>query len=281
MLSLALIASLLQAAPGETDASVTLRHKFEPGQQIRYAVANESQIELTRGEASQSLAHDSLSQKRYDVVEVDENGTATLVLRIEHVRMSASDPDGGAITYDSSSDDVPLEFSGVDGTIGPPIARITVDPQGEVTAVEDLLKLGTNADQFDRSNQHTLIALPAAPVAVGSKWKQPFTIRVRPDDEAAGTITVKLQREYTVRRIDGPQVTLDWTVRPLTPISDPAFEARIAHRLLTGTIVFDAADGRVQSREGRLDREIIGFEGPTTLMRKTIRVSERLSTPRG
>ena len=268
-------ALLLFSAALAGDGDLVLRHQFAVGDELRYEVANESKIDMTRGEETQTLTHGSESVKRYTVVDVDEE-TATLELRIEHVVMSAADPNGQPITFDSREGDVPLEFSGVAGTIGPVVARLVVNNRGEVQEVVDTLKLGTKAEQFDTSNHHTLVPLPEDGVTVGTRWKQPFAIRVPSGPEAETTVAIQLQRSYVVTAIDGERVTIDWKVRSLTPVADPFIKSMIAHRLLDGAIVFDAALGRVVERSGRLESEIVGFSGPATLMKKVVVVRETL-----
>ena len=266
---------LLAAAVTADDAGLLLRHRFAVGDELRYEVVNESTIDMSRGEETQSVSHGSDSIKRYTVVAA-EDAAATLELRIEHVVMTAADHEGQPITFDSRGGGVPLEFSGIAGTIGPVVARIRVDDRGQVIDVVDTLKLGTEAGQFDQSNHHTLVPLPEEPVEVGSHWKQAFEVRIQSAPESKTTIPIKLLRTYTVDAIDGDQVMIGWRVRPLTPIGDPFIESNIAHRLLSGRIVFDVAAGRVVERSGRIESEIVGFSGPATLMKKVVVVSENL-----
>lgn len=265
------------ATVGDADSAdaVLLRHRFEADQVIRYEVVSRSEIEMSQGESSQELSHGSTSLKRYRVVEAD-GGAATLELSIERVRMAASDPDGGEIVYDSEQGEAPTQFAQVAATVGPPIARIRITEAGVVESVEDLGQLGTSTEQFEKSNQHTLIRLPDGRVSVGSVWKQPFAIAVRVDENLPAKKTVKLMRRYEVTAIDGDEVTIGWRSYPLTPISDPAIDAQIAHMRLAGVIVFDAGRGRVVSRTGENESQILGFDGPQSLMQKQVRVAETL-----
>ena len=271
-----LLASCLVLLAADAPGEVTLRHRFEPGQVIRYAVANSSDITLQQSESTQSMSHSSDSLKRYVVESVNPDGSAVLELSIESVAMRATDSEGTELFYDSRKGEAPPELVQVAATVGPPVAAVTVTPRGEVTAVEDLLGLGTSEQQFTQSNNHTLVVVPESPVRVGSRWKQPFEVAVRPDPKLTATTAVKCLRTYEVSAIDANRVTIAWRSIVLTPVSDPTIESQVAHLRLKGTIVFDHATGRVVSRNGRVEAEVVGFEGPDTLMRKTVQTAETL-----
>ena len=273
---LSILAVLL--APGvPAESGVLLRHQFEIGQSFTYEVSSASELMMQQGEAEQDLSHDSISRKTYRVVEQSDGG-AVLELTIDRVRMTANDPDGGKIVYDSTKEDVPTEFSHVAATIGPAVARITIDDRGRVVDVEDLLELGTSAEHFSRSNQHTLIELPEERVSAGSSWKQKFEVVIQPDPELPAKKPFQLMRVYTVRSISDGRVTIDWKSIALTPLSDPAIEAQVAHMKLRGLIQFDLEAGRVTKRTGAVQSQIVGFDGPQSLLRKSVRVAETLQT---
>lgn len=272
---MSLLLLCLLATDPEPSERVWLRHSFATGDVIQYEVANTETLEMLKGESAQTIENRTRSMKRYVVTEVDAEGVATLELTIDDVRMSAAEADGNTIEFDSRTDD-PSELPSVARTLGRPMARIRLRPSGEIVAVEDLLSVGASSDQFERSNQHTLVQFPDEPIGVGERWKQPFSMRVQPDPQMPATVAIRLQRRYRIAAIETGVATIEWAVVPLTPIDDPEVEAQIAHVLLSGTLSVAIESGRVRSRSGGADQTIVGFAGPSTLMRKSVTVSETI-----
>ena len=274
-----LAALLLALTPAADAEAVTLRHAFAAGDVALVQIDNVAALDLRGPNGQQQITHSSRTVRRAVVERVKPDGSGVVVLTIERTRMEADAPDTDRVVYDSAlGGEVPEMFEGVAGTIGKPLLRMTVTPLGEVTKVEEL-QGGANAaataetaDSVLHSNVQPYVPLPEGPVAAGEKWKDVYKVNAR--DEAGFPVPVKMQRTFTLKSVEGGVATVAWRTVALTPITDPKIEAQVMKREMSGTLRFDAAAGRMTSREAVGNRTVVGFAGAGTSMRAVTKRSE-------
>ena len=92
-----------KAAVGDDAASMlhSLQYQFRKGDVVRYLVNDQSKVDIEQQGAKTDVAYTTTSWKRYTVREIDDKGVATLVLKIDRVKMKAGG-DGTTIEFDSS-----------------------------------------------------------------------------------------------------------------------------------------------------------------------------------
>lgn len=249
-----------RAASSET---FNLEYRFHRGEIVGYSVDSQSKVFLQQQEAEQHVEHGSFTNKRFTVKSVDADGNAVLDLQIDRVRLNASVDGGDSVTYDTDSgEEPPNEFQGISATVGKPHARVKVSPRGELLSLDWLIASDQAAKPTvdDAASLDILMILPESPVQIGETWKQQFEV----DVNATPTLkkSIKIQREYTLKKVEGQQATISLKTVVLTPLHDAAQESQLVNRLRNGTILFDLGRGAVVSRSLEIDKVVVGFSGP-------------------
>jgi hypothetical protein len=257
-----LAAAASPAAGADDEKTYTLRYQFHRGEIVGYKVDHQTQVFLQQQEAEQHVEHGSVSNKRYTVRKVDEAGNAVLDLQIDRVQLTAEVDGGESVSYDTASGETPPSaFEGIDATVGKPHVRVEVSPRGELRSLDWLIASGQTKKPTidDAPSLDIMVILPEGPVKIGDTWKEPFEVEVN----ATPTLkkTVRIQREYTLKSVQGSQATIALKTVILTPLHDPAQESQLVSKTPRGTVTFDLARGVVTSRTQKVDKVVVGFSG--------------------
>lgn len=250
------------AARADEEQAYTLRYQFHRGEIVGYKVDHQTQVFLQQQQAEQHVEHGSLTNKRYTVRKVDEAGNATLDLQIDRVQLTAEVDGGNSVAYDTASGELPpTEFQGIDATVGKPHVRVEVSPRGELLSLDWLIATSQTSKPTieDAAKLDIMVVLPEQPVRVGDTWKEPFEVEIN----ATPTLkkSVRLQREYTLKSVEGSQATIALKTVVLTPLHDPAQESQLVSKTPRGTVSFDLARGVVTARTQKVDKVVVGFSG--------------------
>lgn len=263
---LAAALSLPAAAQDEPSPTYQLKYHFSAGQMLEYAVENASTISVQVGDVADTVEHASESGKVLRVDSVDSDGNALVEARINYVRLTA-DHQAEHVEWDSrSGEQPPDDFRAVAETIGAPLGTVRVAPNGRVTVVT--LRGAAAAGQTETDRQLDLLpVLPEAPVAVGDSWTEEFEVQIM----ATPTLkkSVSLQRLYTLKSVADGKARIDVRTIVLSPVRDPLEEGQLIQRTPSGAIVLDIAAGKLLSREMRIDKRVVGFQGPQTSLQVT------------
>ena len=249
-----------------------LRYKLQAGEQVVSRVTHFADTHTVMSGVAEESSSRTTSEKVWEVEKVDDDGNMTFVYKIKFVSLAQSVGDGEELKYNSKIDiDVPDIFAQVAKTVDKPLATITINPRGQVTGrVEDkkLPQLGFGG---------LTIPLPEEAVAVGGSWSVPREMRTKLDD---GTYKrIKVRELYTLEKVSAGLATIKLVSQPLTPISDPAVEAKVMQQLNQGTIKFDIDRGRLVRKELNWQEEVIGFRGADTSIRYDAKFTEELVVP--
>lgn len=244
------------------DTEYTLRYKFHRGEIVGYSVDNQSKVFLQQQEAEQHVEHGSLTNKRFTVKKVDDDGNAVLDLQIDRVRLTASVDGGDSVEYDTESGESPPDaFQGINATVGKPHVRVEVSPLGELLSLDWMIASGQTSKptKEDAASLDILVVLPKDPVKVGETWKEQFEVKV--NATANLKKNVNIQRQYTLKKVDGNQATITLRTVVLTPLHDPAQESQLVSKTPHGEILFDLVRGVVTSRNQSVNKVVVGFSG--------------------
>jgi hypothetical protein len=261
------------AEPAAADAvePVRLAYHFHPGDRIEMRVSHRARTETTINETTQTVETLTESLKRWTVVGVDAAGHATLEHSVDDVTMVSQTSDRGAVRWSSAgTDDPPPGYELVRQSLGVPLTRMVVDPEGRVLQRVELRPCPPSA-----TGDLVIMPLPEEPVTVGAEWTIPQEVVVEVPNGPRKAVRTRLRY-----RLDGvadglATIRVDTTV--LTPIDDPRLEARLLERIWDGEIVFDVAAGRVVSRRTGIDRRVVGFGGPQSSVRYRASLEEQLA----
>ncbi len=269
------LAGAIPVIAADASEKYTLRYKFLAAKNVGYTVENISAVELHQGEAEQQVQHRELTDKHYQVINVDLQGNCILDLSIDRVQMSAAVDGGESVEFDSRTGDAPPpEFEGVAEKIGQPHVRVKVSPLGEVLSLQWLQKdeqqplTAKNAGNLD-----ILMRLPEEPVGIGDVWKERFETDISVGESLQKAVTI--QRTYRLTAVNGNVASIQLDTSVITPLREPEQEAQLIQKTPSGTIEFDLERGLMLSRQTKVDQQVVGFSGPKSFIRNVTTRTER------
>jgi hypothetical protein len=258
------LAALLLASAAPAQAP---RLRWQPGQVLTYRVEQATQNVETKDDARAETTTRLALTKRWQVLDVDAAGVATVQLSLLALRLETTTPDG-ATSFDSAAPDKatpPALREQLGRYVGPPLAVLRVDGGGRVLEVKES-KFGP-ASRYEAEPPFGGV-LPAALPAVGQSWERPY--RLTPAD--APTPYDAVQR-YVCKAVDANALTVTLTSE-LKAQPSAAELASLVQQLPTGEVVYDLRNGRYHGANLRIDREVKGHQGEGTACRYTSTYSE-------
>jgi hypothetical protein len=259
-----------KSAPQASSAKYTLRYKFQPGETLRWKVVHRARVEASVGGTNQTTETVSSSVKVWKVREVKSNGAATFEQLVENVDMWQKLTGRMEVRYNSQTDKTPpVGFENVAKSIGVPLSKTTIDPQGKILNREHLIAR-SNVQQEGMIT----IPLPDEPVAVGEGWSYPYDIEV--PLEGGRIKKIKSRQSFTLEEVKGSVATVRVATQILTPVDDPAIEAQLMQRDSSGTVSFDIQTGRVVGQQMDTDKRVVGFRGQASSLHYRTRFTEEL-----
>ncbi len=264
----ALIVGLVGLQTAVADHAHLLQYKLRAGEQLISSVSHQSETQTKIAGVTEDSSARTTSTKVWQVESIDESGNMTFVYRIDRVEISQT-IDGERVSYDSADDvDVPTVFQKVADSVSKPLARITINPAGELVKRDRDFK-----NPFLGLGEVT-IALPNEAVAVGAEWNVQRDLRLQLDDRRYKMIRVR--ELYRLEKVSAGVATISLLTQPLTPIIDPSVQAQLIQQLSKGTIKFDIDAGRLLSKQLDWSEQVFGFQGPDSSMRYNATWSEEL-----
>lgn len=263
------IATLAAAPPA--GPLYDLKYKFAAGEKVRSEVVHRATIETSIQGTSQTAETRSKSIKVWTVTDARAD-RMTFVNSVESIDMWQRMQGHQEVKYNSLTDkQVPPGYESAAAAVGKPLAIITIDPRGNV------LKREQRYPQPEMQSPQVVFPLPGEPVPVGHVWTAPLEVEVI----LTGGLPKKIrtQQKFTLEKVADGKATIQVDTQVLTPINDAAIEAQLIQRLSSGTIEFDLAKGRVTAQQLDLDRRVLGFSGPASVMHCLTRYTEKLLPP--
>jgi len=259
---------------GKSDAKPTylLEHSFTKGDNVRTKVTHQVAIKTTVKGTTQAAKTLSISTKAWRITHVDEKGNVTLIQSVESVDMRQQIGDGAEVRYNSLTDKkTPEGFQDVAKALGRPLVRVTITPRGEIT---------DRVEHFPQPNSQKgqLVALlPKGRISIGHVWTLPETIPLRL--KSGVTKKIKTRERYELEKVEDGIAVIEVQTQVLTPIHSPEIEVQVIQRTTKGTIHFDIAKGRVIKKVVDLNRRVVDFSGPGSLMHYMAKFSEQPQAP--
>ena len=277
------------AGPAAADAradpqTYLLRYKFAPDTSLRYEIDTAGVTDSKTKGNDQRVVQSGGTVQRLDVLEAPAAGNAPgaahdapcALIRVtsESIRLSARFDDAEKQSYDSDAGlAAPAQFSQVAELVGEPMCDLTLTAGGEVVAAATRLP-GRPVKTVDAAAYRDLFPrLPVGPVAVGEKWDDTVTVKVK-----TGSIPTpwKLRRRFVLEKVEGDVATIAVKVTPLPPPADVKVRQQLAGRCPAGTVTFGIAAGTLLTQKASVDEQIINFQGPGTMLRLSTDHDQRL-----
>ncbi len=246
-----------QPQPASAGQKYLLRYKFQAGETLRWEVEHLAKIRTTVSGTTQTAETTSNSTKRWQVIDVKDDGSARLVHSVENVDMRQKLTGRKEVRYNSQADDTPpVGFEDVAKSVGVPLTEITLDATGNVIHREEKLA------RPQGGSGHVTIPLPPDAAPIGHEWFLPDDVTVQ---TGQGTVRrIKTRQKFTLLGVDGDVATIRVATQILSPVDDPAIEAQLIQTETNGEVRFDMAAGRVVQQTTSVDRNVVGFQGATS-----------------
>lgn len=255
-----------------------LVYKFAAGQFADYEVVHSTNIQAQFQGIKETVRNDSQTWKNFRVVGVDGQGVATLEPLIKRVKMSATSGSNDPVSYDSQDGGAPpTQFRDIQETVGRPIARVAVTPNGELKKITLLAGAPahlTEAAAKTDPRLNFLFVLPREPVGVGAVWRTKFQAPVHVGQKLMQQVW--LQKQCQLTKFDGPVAVIAVKTSVLTPVGNPEVQAQLMQRLLNGTVEFDVERGLVVSQKMSINESVVGPFGQDSAMQVASETRERL-----
>jgi hypothetical protein len=252
---------------------VELRYTFSKSDALASRVEHRALVETTMNGETQWVETMTDSTRTWRVTEVDPDGVATLEQAVDDVTMTSRSSDRGEVRWSSSGDaEPPPGYEGVRASLGVPLVRLRVTPDGRVLERRELRPCPKVA-----SGDLVIVPFPEEPIAEGHTWTIPDEVVVEVPNGPRKAVRTRLRYRLEGVRDGIATIAVDTTV--LTPIDDPRLEAHLLERIWDGRIRFDVERGQIVSRHTAIDRRVVGFGGPQSSVRQKASLDEKALAP--
>ncbi|MDR0705990.1 MAG: hypothetical protein LBF88_13540 [Planctomycetaceae bacterium] len=257
-------------AGSTTEPKYLLRYHFKKGDVLRWNVLQSLKIRTSISGVEEVVETTSRSAKVWTVISVDNGGTATFEYHVDDVKMRQfqTDKDGAKVAeYNSRKDkNIPGAFINLEGTIGVPLAHISVDILGKTTKKPLRIYSGST-----NTENRIVIPLPKEPIAVGDSWSIIMPVEI---GQSNGTVKkVNARQEFTLVNVRAGMATIQFITKILTPLT-PKEESQILDKFSSGKMELDLDAGHFIRQENTIDKRVIGFQGAGDNIHYLARVTE-------
>lgn len=252
----------------DKDGKYSFRYHFSNGETLRWKAEHRAKIVTSVQGSTQTAETVTISTKVWKVVEVQPGGETKFVHLVEAIDMRQKLTGRQEVSYNSETDtDVPPIFADAAKQIGVPLAEVTIDARGNISA------------KSDKAAPTMTLVLPDVPLAIGESWSMPIDLSAK--DAQGATKSVKARRKLTLEKVSGSIALLRNETQILSPLSDPTVEAQLLleHAEQAGTTAFDLRTGRIVEQTAKLDKEVFGFQGAESKLRYATEYHETLLGP--
>jgi hypothetical protein len=270
------VTELDEVAKDLTTDKITLRFVYHRGDRLRYRVEHVSTVETRMEGHTETSKSRSESFKLWQVAQTDaQAGTMQIENQIESVDMWSEVSGRKPVRFNSKTDTTPpAEYAKVAETLGKPLARITIDPQGRVVERSNFVQ------QLDLGMGGVSIPLPQHAVSVGDQWTAPLDIRAR--DKQHRITLIKTRQVFTLKSYSAGIATITIATQVLTPLHDPTIRSQIVQHLNHGeldwneTVIGFRGEGSNMKYFARLIEEFVPERAAPELADAQDRTTERL-----
>lgn len=249
------------------------RWRWQPGQVLTYNVDHLSKITNTTATGAAVSQNHLKLVKRWQVVNVDASGVATVQMSLASMWMQTTTPRGDVLSFDSANpmDGTPQLREQMGRYVGVPLAVLRVDSVGRVIEVKDS-KFGSPS-RFENELPFQIV-LPAQTPVQNQGWERTYQITLDPP-QGTGEKFNAIQR-YTCKSVDAVSLVVNFKTELQNPPAAKADSIPLLQFQPEGEAVFDLATGRLKSATQQTLRELKDHEGPGSSYRFESKYREEL-----
>lgn len=257
------------AAPAQTAGA---RFQWQTGQVLSYRVEHVSTVfEIVAGNKVETKSKLNLT-KRWQVLNVDGAGTATVLKSLTALRIENTTPSGEVLLFDSANLEAsnPQMRTQLSKYVNQLLAILRINNEGQVVEVKEC-KFGS-ASRFE-SEPPFLITLPTDGLQQGQTWERNYQITLEPP---AGTgEKYGASQKYVCKSLENGLATVGLSTTMKSLPMALADQIPILEMQPIGEVVFDTRTGCVQSVQLRIEKELKDHQGEGSLYRLRSSYSEK------
>ncbi len=249
VLAMGLMATSVQAQD-------TGRFRWQTGQVLQYKVEQTTRATDTSSDGKTQITSRVEQLKRWQVLHVDANGTATLQLTLLRLAMTQDLPSGETWTFDSDKPDAGTKQlkEQLGQHVGKVLAVLRVDAYGKVVEVKS--SVGP-ASRFD-CELPFVVTLPASGWRNGQTWTRGYRLVMDPPLGAGEQYTA--EQAYQLQNgTDGAAITFVTTIKDLP--QGAADQLPLMQMRPRGRVTFDAKLGLMTSAYVTSGGTVEGHQG--------------------
>ena len=246
--------SLMLASPSLAQ-NAAWRFRWQAGQVLDYRAEHTTSVSELVGGNKVDLASKLSVVKRWEVIEVDPQGAATVRLLLLAMRHEQTRPNGETMLFDSANLDksTPELREQMTKFIGQTLAILRVDALGRVVEVKQ-----GSASKYEAEPPFMLL-LPGQAVDVGQAWERSYEVTLEPP-VGTGEKFAATQR-YHLLKADGSLATLRLTTTIKSIPENQTDQVPLLQKMPEGDVIFNIAAGRLESVNVRIDKQLQNHQG--------------------
>ncbi len=236
--TLTLLAACTFAATASAQAP---QFRWRSGQVLTYRVSQTTEaVETLKDQEPLKTIVKLDLVKRWQVVNVDAAGTATLQMTLVSLRMENRPPSGEPLVFDSAdpakSHEQLREEMGK--YVGPPLTVVRLDARGQLVEVKES-KFGPESRL--QSDLPFKLVLPTGPFAAGKAWDRTYQIKLDPPQGAGESYDAT--QTYTCKSLTANQAVVHVATALKNPPESAPDRLPLLPLLPEGDVYFDTAAG--------------------------------------
>ena len=254
--SLAILAGVALAP--SAFAQAPLRFHWEPGQILTYRVEQTTLAsDVVQGQKSETRSKNT-NVKRWQVLDVDAAGVATLQLSLVALRFEVTTPKGETLSFDSANPQKsdPQFREQMGKYLGQPLAVLRVDPLGRVVEVKECKFFP--ASRYE-SEVPFVITLPGGTAQVGQAWERSYQVTLEPPQGTGNKF--QAAQKYICQQLDARSATISLVTTFKNLPESQLDQVPLFQMQPEGQIIFDVQAGRLHSASLKVNKELKDQQG--------------------
>jgi hypothetical protein len=249
---------VLLVSTSPTWAQSGLRWRWQKDQHLIY---KSEQVTQASDELNNSRIETSSRlnlTKRWDVIEVDGDGVATVQLKLLALKLETTTPGGEVLLFDSGHPEKsnPQLRDKLAWFVGPTLAVLRIDGRGRVMEVKE--------SQFGPASKYEnelpfIVWLPETMPRADQPWERQYRITLAPP-QGTGEQFAALQR-YRITNATPGTITIQLMTELKTQPAAQADRVPLLQLMPEGEIVFDIKAGRMRSASLQIDKKLENHRG--------------------
>jgi hypothetical protein len=243
-------------------AAQTPRFRWQSGQVLVYRTEHNTVASYVMSDSTSDMKTRVQSIKRWQVLDVDSAGVATLQLSLQALFFETTTPSGEQLVFDSAHLDksTPELRKQNENYIGQALAVVRIDGQGKVIEVKEA-RPEYSAAKYESEPAFKLV-LPAEQLKVGLNWERAYQIVLGPPYGTGDEKYAAVQR-YGCKDIAGNLATVTLSTEMKSAPAAQEDQVPLWQMQPEGELMFDIEAGRLQKATLRIDKSA-NIEGGNT-----------------